>query len=91
MGKITTKDADSLKKSGILSEAALKEMQDKGLVSKNKSSVKKFFKTSDGTNVQFMHYWRGIGNAKPGKKMREFIEKLKPLHDEYATTTKTKQ
>ena len=90
MGKITTKDADSLKKSGILSEAALKEMQDKGLVSKNKSSVKKFFKTSDGTNVQFMHYWRGIGDSTPSKRMSEFLDKIVKLHSEYSTTNKTK-
>ena len=43
MGKITSKDADKLKKSGILSEAALNEMQNKGLVSKGRKHVKRFF------------------------------------------------
>ncbi len=43
MGKITSKDADKLKKSGILSEAALNEMQNKGLVSKGLDSNHSFF------------------------------------------------
>ena len=87
MGKITEKDANSLKKSGILSKAALEEMQSKGLVSKKRGSVKKFFKTANGSNVQYMHYWRGIGDATPSKKMSEFLEKVNKLHNEYSTKT----
>ena len=90
MGKITGKDADKLKKSGILSKAALEEMQKKGLVSKSRTSNKKFFKTAEGNNVQYMHYWRGIGDSSPSKRMAEFLEKVNTLHSEYATTTKTK-
>ena len=90
MGKITSKDADKLKKSGILSEAALNEMQSKGLVSKGRKSIKRFFKTAEGSNVQYMHYWRGIGKAQPSKRMSEFLEKVDKLHSEYSTTTKTK-
>ena len=91
MGKITSKDADKLKKSGILSEAALNEMQNKGLVSKGRTSIKRFFKTADGSNVQYMHYWRGIGGSTPSKRMSEFLEKVDTLHNEYSTkkTTKT--
>ena len=90
MGKITSKDADKLKKSGILSEAALNEMQNKGLVSKGRKSVKRFFKTAEGNNVQFMHYWRGIGDSTPSKRMSEFLDKVVKLHGEYSTTNKTK-
>ena len=90
MGKITNKDADALQKSGILSEAALKEMQEKGLVSKTRKSIKRFFKTASGNNVQYMHYWRGIGKSIPSKKMNEFLEKIEILHSEYSTNNKTK-
>ena len=86
MGKITEKDANKLKKSGILSDAALKEMQNKGLVSKKRGAPKRYFKTSNGTNVQFMHYWRGINGANPSKKMEEFVNKVNELHKKYTTT-----
>ena len=51
MGKLSAKDADKLKKSGILSKKALDEMETKGLVSKGRTSVKRFIKTSEGKFV----------------------------------------
>ena len=58
MGKITVKDAEALKTSGILSEAAVTEMQDKGLVSKERTTVRRFMKTSDGKWVEQMLNFR---------------------------------
>ena len=88
MGKIKAEDLDMLKKHGRLSEAALNEMNSKGMVSKPRKSIKRFFTTSDGRKVQFMHYWRGIGDSKPSKKMTEFVDKIIPLHNEYANKVK---
>ena len=90
MGKIKMEDLEKLRKSGKLSKAALDEMDNKGMVSKGRSHVKRFFKTAEGRNVQFMHYWRGIGDSTPSKKMSEFLDKIVKLHSEYSTTNKTK-
>ena len=90
MGKIKMEDLEKLRKSGKLSKAALNEMDNKGMVSKGRSNVKRCFKTADGRNVQFMHYWRGIGDSTPSKKMSEFLDKIVKLHSEYSTTNKTK-
>jgi len=86
MGKITVKDADELRKSGILSKDALNEMQDKGLVSKKKSAVKKFFKTADGKLVEPRLYFRGGKDTTPSKRMESFMEEYNLLIDKYTTT-----
>ena len=51
MGKLSAKDAAKLTKSGLLSKKALNEMENKGLVSKGRTSVKRFIKTADGKFV----------------------------------------
>ena len=86
MGKITSKDADKLRKSGILSKDALNEMQNKGLVSKGRTAVKKFFKTADGKIVEPRLYFRGGKDTTPSKKMVSFIEEYDKLIDKYTTT-----
>ena len=47
MGKISQKDTEALVNSGVLSKRALTEMENKNLVAKNKSSVRRFMKTVD--------------------------------------------
>ena len=86
MGKITVKDAVALQDSGILSEAAVTEMQDKGLVSKGRTAVKKFFKTADGKIVEPRLYFRGGKDTTPSKKMVSFMEEYDKLINKYTTT-----
>jgi len=88
MGKLSAKDADKLKKSGILSKKALDEMETKGLVSKGRTSVKRFIKTSEGKFVTPCLYFRGAKNTTPSKKMQNFVSDYEKLVEKY-TTTKT--
>ena len=90
MGKITVKDAEALKTSGILSEAAVTEMQDKGLVSKERTTVRRFMKTSDGKWVEPMLYFRGSKDTTKSKRMESFITEYNTLIEKYTTTRKTK-
>ena len=89
MGKITVKDAEALKDSGILSDAAVAEMQDKGLVSKERTTVSRFMKTSDGKWVEPMLYFRGGKDTTKSKKMESFITEYNNLLEKYTTTRNT--
>jgi|ETNmetMinimDraft_33_1059910.scaffolds.fasta_scaffold55683_3 hypothetical protein len=91
MGKITVKDAESLEKSGILSKTALEEMQNKGLVSKNKTTVRRFIKTADGKWVEPQLYFRGSKNTTKSKRMESFITDYNKLVEKYTTTRNSKQ
>ena len=88
MGKISQKDTQELVESGILSKKALSEMTDKGLVAKNKNTVRRFMKTADGKFVEPSLYFRGAKGTKPSKKMTEFTTEYQKLLEKY-TTTKT--
>ena len=90
MGKITVKDAEALKTSGILSDAAVTEMQDKGLVSKERTTVRIFMKTSDGKWVEPMLYFRGSKDTTKSKKMESLITEYNTLLEKYTTTRNTK-
>ena len=89
MGKITVKDAEALRTSGILSEAAVTEMQDKGLVSKERTTVRRFLKTSEGKWVEPMLYFRGGKDTTKSKKMESFITEYNNLLEKYTTTRNT--
>jgi hypothetical protein len=86
MGKLTSKDAQSLKESGILSKKALDEMEKSGHVSKGKTAVRRFMKTADGKMVEPRLYFRGGKNTTPSKRMVTFIAEYSALLDKYATT-----
>ena len=88
MGKISQKDTQELVESGILSKKALSEMTDKGLVAKNKNTVRRFMKTADGKFVEPSLYFRGAKGTKPSKKMTECTNEYQKLLEKY-TTTKT--
>ena len=88
MGKISQKDTQKLVNSGILSKKALSEMTDKGLVAKNKNSVRRFMKTADGKFVEPSLYFRGAKGTKPSKRMTTFLVEYQELLEKY-TTTKT--
>ena len=88
MGKITVKDAEALTNSGVLSKAALTEMQDQGLVSKERTIVRRFMKPADNVYVEPTLYFRGGKNTTKSKKMESFITEFNTLLEKY-TTTKT--
>jgi len=91
MGKLSAKDAEALKESGILSKKALAEMEKTGHVSKNNTKVKKFFKTAEGKFVSPMLYFRGSKNTTPSKTMETFVSDYEKLVDKYATSKTNNQ
>ena len=90
MGKITVKDAEALQDSGILSEAAVTEMQGKGLVSKDRTTVRRFIKTADGKWVEPMLYFRGSKDTTKSKRMVSFLTEYNSLLEKYTTTRNNK-
>jgi|TARA_R110002126_G_C10099869_1_gene466059 hypothetical protein len=88
MGKISQKDTQKLVESGILSNKALSEMKDKGIVAKNKNTVRRFMKTADSKFVEPSLYFRGAKGTKPSNEMTEFLTEYQKLLEKY-TTTKT--
>ena len=70
MGKITVKDAEALQDSGILSEAAVTELQSKGFVSKDRTTVKFTFKTPENKLVEPCLYFRNAKGTTKSKKMQ---------------------
>ena len=90
MGKITVKDAEALRTSGILSEAAVTEMQGKGLVSKDRTTVRRFIKTADNKWVEPKLYFRGAKGIEKSKKMESFISDFNTILEKYTTTRNNK-
>ena len=91
MGKITVKDAEALQKSGILSEAAVNEMHEKGLVSKKRDdAIRRFIKTADGKWVEPMLYFRGSKDTTRSKRMESFVTEYNSLLEKYTTTRNNK-
>ena len=90
MGKITKKNIDELRDSGVLSDKAVTEMEEKGLVTKSRrTTIKRFMKTADGKMVTPFMYFRGGQNAKPSQKMEKFTTEYNELVDKYTKPTTT--
>jgi len=91
MGKLTTKEAEKLKKEGLLTDEAIDEMQDLGLVGRKSRGERRVMKTKEGFYVTPQLYFRGLSrNGEYSKKMTEFRNKFNDLVNEYTTTQKGK-
>jgi len=90
MGKITVKDAEALQTSGVLSEAAVSELQNKGFVSKDRTAVKFTFKTPENKLVEPCLYFRNAKGTTKSKKMQSFITEYNDLLTKYATINNNK-
>ena len=89
MGKITVKDAEALQKSGLLSDSAVAEMQSQGFVSKERNTVRRFFKTAEGQWVEPRLYFRGGKDTTKSKKRESFITEYNKLLEKYTTVRNT--
>ena len=89
MGKLTVKEAEELKKKGILSNKAVVEMQKSGLVGTRKRGVRKFMKTADGKWVVPQLYFQGLNKSEYSKRMVEFREEFNTLLTKYTTERST--
>ena len=90
MGKITVKDAEALRTSGILTDATVSELQKVGVVSKDRTTIKFTFKTPENKLVEPCLYFRNAKGTTKSKKMQSFVTEYNSLLEKYATTTNNK-
>ena len=90
MGKLTVKEVEELHKTGVLSDASVKEMQDKGLVSSRARNEKRVVKTANGTFVTPQFYFQGLNGSEYSKPMTELKDKVASLINKYTTIKKIK-
>ena len=88
MGKLTIAEVTELNKTGVLSDASVKEMQDKGLVSSRTRNEKRVVKTANGTFVTPQFYFQGLNGSKYSKPMTELKDKVATLINKYTTIQK---
>ena len=87
MGKLTLAQADALKKTKLLDDKTITQMQDDGLISKGRRNSKRFMKTADGKYVSPQLYFQGINGGKYSKKMDAFRVEFQTLVNKYAVKT----
>ena len=90
MGKITVKDAEALRTSGILTDATVSELQKVGIVSKDRTTIRFTFKTPENKLVEPCLYFRNAKGTTKSKKMQSFVTEYNSLLEKYATTTNNK-
>ena len=90
MGKITVKDAEALRTSGILTDATVSELQKVGIVSKDRTTIRLTFKTPENKLVEPCLYFRNAKGTTKSKKMQSFVTEYNSLLEKYATTTNNK-
>ena len=86
MGKLTKKEAEQLQNEGILTDEAVNEMQDLGLVGRKSRGTKRVMKAKNNSWVSPQFYFRGLSNDEYSKKMTELSNKVHELFEEYTTT-----
>lgn len=92
MGKLTTKEAEALHKDGLLTDEALKEMQDTGLVGRRARNERRVMKNKKGGFVTPQLYFRGLSrDGEYSTEMTEFRDKFNKLLQEYTHTIINKE
>ena len=92
MGKLTTKEAEQLKKEGLLTDEAFNEMQEAGLVGRRSRNERRVMKSKAGSWVTPQLYFRGLSkDGEYSTKMTEFRTKFNKLVQEYTHTITNKE
>ena len=90
MGRLTIDEVDKMKEAGVLTDKAVKEMQDSGLVGSRKRGTRRFMKKTglkNGTKVFPQLYFSGFGKGNPySKDMKELRSKFSELIKPYTKT-----
>jgi len=90
MGRLTIQEVEQMKKSGVLTDEAVKDMQNKGLVGSRKRGTRRFMKKTglkNGTKVFPQLYFSGFGKGNPySKDMKELRSKFSELIKPYTKT-----
>jgi len=82
---------ETLKKKGVLSNAAAKSLEKSGGVSKRSSAPTYIFLTKDKKEVTPMLYMRGGKGTTPDDKQTKFVEEYNKLVTKYATLKQNKE
>ena len=88
MGKLSIKEADDLRKAGVIDEEALNEMRSQGLVGTKRRGSRRFLKNQkNGTKIYPTLYFSGLGKGTEYEKdMLEIKDKFQELIEPYTNT-----
>tara|TARA_R110002124_G_scaffold4871_2_gene30577 strand:- start:875 stop:1222 length:348 start_codon:yes stop_codon:yes gene_type:complete len=86
MGKLTVKQANELKDSGVITEETLTSLQKNGIVSTRTKRAERYMVTEKGNWVIPVVYFRGLNGGGYSAKMTELKGKINELIDTYTMT-----
>ena len=94
MGRLTIEEVENMKKAGVLTDEAVKEMQDSGLVGSRKRGTRRFMKKTglkNGTKVFPQLYFSGFGKGnKYTTDMTKLRDEFNKLIEKYTITGESK-
>ena len=86
MGKLKVSDANELLDKGVITKETLAKMQNDGLVSTRTKSAERYIKSSNGSWVTPIFYYRGLGDGKYTQEMTELRTKVNEVIEKYTVT-----
>ena len=86
MGKLTVKQANDLKESGVITEETLATLQKSGIVSTRTSSGERYISTENGNWVTPIFYFRGLDGNKYSTDMTNLREEMNTLIKRYTVS-----
>ena len=86
MGKLTVKQANELKDSGVITQETLTTLQKNGIVSTRTKKAERYIQSDKGNWVIPVVYFRGLNGGGYSAEMTELKGKLNELIDTYTIT-----
>ena len=89
MGRLTINEVENLKKAGILDEASVDEMKERGLVgSRKRRKVTPYMVNKDDTKVYPQLYFKGHGGGTDSNEMVTFRKEFEELIEKHTIVKK---
>jgi len=86
MGKLTVKQANELKDSGVITQETLTTLQKNGIVSTRTKKAERYIQSDKGNWVIPVVYFRGLNGGGYSAEMTELKGKINELIDTYTLT-----
>jgi len=86
MGKLTVKQANELKDSGVITAETLTTLQKNGIVSTRTKRAERYIASKNGNWVIPVVYFRGLSGGGYSAEMTELKGKINDLIDSYTLT-----
>lgn len=86
MGKLTVKQANELKDSGVITQETLTTLQKNGIVSTRTKKAERYIQSDKGNWVIPVVYFRGLNGGGYSSEMTELKGKINELIDTYTLT-----